>query len=315
MANAAVDMKRRRQIMRHHSATHLLHKALRETLGEQVVQKGSWVGPDHTTFDIPLNRAISKDELDRINRRVMEKVREALPFHESIKPYKEAVAQGAMHLFEEKYGDVVRVVCFGDWTCELCGGTHVKNTADIGTAVIVSESSIGSGLRRIDMVVGEAADELVRRDRDLLTELAQSFNVSPEQLPQRIEALRGQLKEAERDRAKLRDQLRSARVGGADGLAVKHGRVDYVAETVDAASVEELRAYADRYLERVRSGVVTLVAGDKFVIKVSNDLVPQFDATRLKDFFGTGGGRPHLVSGKLTVPADEAFKRLAEELK
>ena len=313
-ADAAVDMKRRRQIMRHHSATHLLHKALRETLGEQVVQKGSWVGPDHTTFDIPLNRAISKDELDRINRRVMEKVREALPFHESIKPYKEAVAQGAMHLFEEKYGDVVRVVCFGDWTCELCGGTHVKNTADIGTAVIVSESSIGSGLRRIDMVVGEAADELVRRERDLLTELAQSFNVSPEQLPQRIEALRGQLKEAERDRAKLRDQPRSARVGGADGLAVKHGRVDYVAETVDAASVEELRAYADRYLERVRSGVVTLVAGDKFVIKVSNDLVPQFDATRLKDFFGTGGGRPHLVSGKLTVPADEAFKRLAEEL-
>src|SRR5438445_3950135 len=166
------------------------------------------------------------------------------------------------------------------------------------------------------MVVGEAADELVRRDRDLLTELAQSFNVSPEQLPQRIEALRGQLKEAERDRAKLRDQLRSARVGGADGLAVKHGRVDYVAETVDAASVEELRAYADRYLERVRSGVVTLVAGDKFVIKVSNDLVPQFDATRLKDFFGPrSGGRPQLVSGKLTVPADEAFKRLEDALK
>src|SRR5256885_7399412 len=313
-ATASVDEKRRRQVMRHHSATHLLHRALREVLGESVVQKGSWVGPDHTTFDIPLNRAMTRDELRRINRRVMEKVREALPFHESQKPYKEAVAQGAMHLFDEKYGDVVRVVCFGDWTCELCGGTHVKNTADIGTAVIVSETSIGSGLRRLDMVVGEAADELVRRDRGLLTELAQSFNVSPEQLPQRIEAPRGPLKEAERERAKLRDQLRAAPLGGGDGLAVKHGRVDYVAETVDAASVEELRAYADRYLERVRSGVVTLVAGDKFVIKVSNDLVPQFDATRLKDFFGTGGGRPHLVSGKLTVPADEAFKRLDEAL-
>ncbi|HET9782491.1 MAG TPA: alanine--tRNA ligase, partial [Candidatus Dormibacteraeota bacterium] len=146
-ANGSVDEKRRRQIMRHHSATHLLHKALRETLGEQVVQKGSWVGPDHTTFDIPLNRAITRDELARINRRINEKVREGLPFHESQKPYKEAVAEGAMHLFEEKYGDVVRVVCFGDWTCELCGGTHVKNTADIGTAVVVSESSIGSGLR------------------------------------------------------------------------------------------------------------------------------------------------------------------------
>src|SRR5260370_5037473 len=133
-ATASVDEQRRRQIMRHHSATHLLHKALRETLGVQVVQKGSWVGPDHTTFDIPLNRAITKEELGRINRRVMEKVRAALPFHESQQPYKESVAQGAMHLFEEKYGDVVRVVCFGDWTCELCGGTHVTNTAHIATA-------------------------------------------------------------------------------------------------------------------------------------------------------------------------------------
>ena len=314
-ATAAVDDKRRRQVMRHHSATHLLHKALRETLGERVVQKGSWVGPDHTTFDIPLNRAISKDELHRINRRVMEKVREALPFHESQKPYKDAVAQGAMHLFEEKYGDIVRVVCFGDWTCELCGGTHVRNTADIGTAVIVSESSIGSGLRRIDMVVGEAADELVARDRDLLSEMARSFNAGPEAMPERIRALRAELKEKERELARVRDQLQTARVGGGDGFAVKHGRVDYVAQSVEASNIDELKAYADRYLERVKSGVVTLVAGDKFVIKVSTDLVSQFDATRLKDLFGTGGGRPQLVSGKLTVPAQEAFQRLDEALR
>ena len=311
-ATAAVDEKRRRQIMRHHSATHLLHKALRETLGENVVQKGSWVGPDHTTFDIPLGRAVTRDELDRINRRVMEKVREGLPFKESQRPYREAVAQGAMHLFEEKYGDVVRVVCFGDWTCELCGGTHVKNTADIGTAVIVSESSIGSGLRRIDMVVGEAADELVRRNQALLGDLARSFNVTPDQLPQRIEALRTQLKEAERDR----DRLRKARIAG-DGMSVKHGRVDYVTETVDASSVEELKSFADRYLEKVRSGIVTLVAGDKFVIKVSRDLTSQYDANHLKAFFGgKGGGPAHLVTGTLSgVSADEAFRQLDEALK
>ena len=314
-ATAAVDARRRAQIARHHSATHLLHKALRETLGENVVQKGSWVGPDHTTFDVPLNRAITRDELDRINRRVTEKVRAALPFHESQKPYKEAVAQGAMHLFEEKYGDVVRVVCFGDWTCELCGGTHVGNTADIGTAVIVSESSIGSGLRRIDVVVGEAADELVRRDRELLSEIARSFNASPDLLPERLQALRAQLKETERERDRLRDQLQKARLGGGDGISIKHGKVAYVTETVDASNLDELAGYADRYLEFVKSGVVTVVSGEMFVIKVSKDLTSQFDANRLKDLLGKGGKQPpHFARGKLAVPVDEAFRRLGAEL-
>jgi alanyl-tRNA synthetase len=314
IATAAVDAGRRRQIARHHSATHLLHKALRETIGEQVVQKGSWVGPDHTTFDVPLNRAITKIELARINGRVMEKVREALPFHESIKPYKEAVAQGAMHLFEEKYGDVVRVVCFGDWTCELCGGTHVQNTADVGTALIVSESSIGSGVRRIDMVVGEAADELVWRDRELLSELAKSFNVSQDQLSERVRALRAEVKESERLLERLRDDLRAARVKGGDGVVVKTGVVPFVTASVEASSLDELAAYADRYLEVVKSGVVTVVAGDMFVIKVSKDLTAEYDANRLKALFGTGGGPAHLVRGKLTVPAAEAFSRLEAAL-
>jgi alanyl-tRNA synthetase len=313
-AIAAVDTARRRQIARHHSATHLLHKALHEIVGEQVVQKGSWVGPDHTTFDIPLNRALTKEELARINRRVAEKVREALPFHVSQKPYKEAVAQGAMHLFEEKYGDVVRVVCFGDWTCELCGGTHVKNSADVGPALIVSEASIGSGLRRIDMVVGEAADELVRRDHELLSELARAFNAGPDQLPERIRALRAEVKEAERRLEKLRNDLQAARVKGGDGLAVKQGRVPFVTASVEASSLDELAAYADRYLEVVKSGVVTVVAGDMFVIKVSKDLTSEYDANRLKALFGTGGGPAHLVRGKLTVPAEEAFRRLEDAL-
>ncbi len=313
-AKAAVDTARRGQIARHHSATHLLHKALRETLGENVIQKGSWVGPDHTTFDVPLNRAITKDELARINRRVMEKVRAALPFHESQKPLKEAVAQGAMHLFEEKYGDIVRVVCFGEWTCELCGGTHVANSADIGTAVIVSESSIGSGLRRIDMVVGEAADDLVRRDHDLMVELARSFNASPEHLAERTQALRAQLKEAERRVKALSEELRSARVTGGDGVQVKQGKVPFVIETVNASNSQELAAYADRYLDLVKSGVVTVVAGDMFVIKVSKDLTSEYDAARLAGFLGTGGGQKHLARGKLNGPAGEAFKRLEQEL-
>jgi alanyl-tRNA synthetase len=315
-ATAAVDAPRRRQIARHHSATHLLHKALREVLGDHVQQKGSWVGPDHTTFDIPLNRAITDKELERINRRVMEKVRDALPFHESQKPYKEAVAQGAMHLFDEKYGDVVRVVCFGDWTCELCGGTHVAGTADIGPAVIVSESSIGSGLRRIDMVVGEAADELIWRERSLLSDVARSFNTGPEHVPERVESLRAQLKDAERRLKALSEQLRSARVAGqgGNGLVIKKGKVPFVTETVEASTPDELAAYADRYLEMVESGVVTVVAGDQFVIKVSKDLTPEYNAARLASLLGKGGGQPHLARGKLDVPAAEAFQRLEREL-
>jgi alanyl-tRNA synthetase len=313
-AIASVDAGRRRQIARHHSATHLLHKALRETLGESVQQKGSWVGPDHTTFDIPLTRAIGDDELKRINRRVMEKVREALPFHESQKPYKEAVAQGAMHLFDEKYGDVVRVVCFGDWTCELCGGTHVTNTSDIGPVVILSESSIGSGLRRIDMVVGEAADELIWSERKLVVELARSFNTAPKQLPERVQALRAQLKDAEQRLKALSDELRTAKVSGGDGVQVKQGKVPFVTETVKASSPTELAAYADRYLDLVKSGVVTVVAGDMFVIKVSKDLTSEYDAARLASLLGTGGGQKHLARGKLNGSANEAFKRLEQAL-
>jgi alanyl-tRNA synthetase len=313
-AIASVDAGRRRQIARHHSATHLLHKALRETLGESVQQKGSWVGPDHTTFDIPLNRAIGDDELKRINRRVMEKVREALPFHESQKPYREAVAQGAMHLFDEKYGDVVRVVCFGDWTCELCGGTHVANTSDIGPVVILTESSIGSGLRRVDMVVGEAADELIWSERKLVVELARSFNTAPKQLPERVQALRAQLKEAEQRLKGLSDELRTAKVSGGDGVQVKQGKVPFVTETVKASSPTELAAYADRYLDLVKSGVVTVVAGDMFVIKVSKDLTSEYDAARLASLLGTGGGQKHLARGKLSGSANEAFKRLEEAL-
>ncbi len=314
-AIASVDAGRRRQIARHHSATHLLHKALRETLGETVQQKGSWVGPDHTTFDIPLSKPIADDELKRINRRVMEKVREALPFHESQKPYRDAVAQGAMHLFDEKYGDVVRVVCFGDWTCELCGGTHVASTSDIGPVVILSESSIGSGLRRIDMVVGEAADELIWSERKLVVELARSFNSASKQLPERVQALRTQLKEAEQRLKALSDELRTARVSGGDGVQVKQGKVPFVTETVKASSPTELAAYADRYLDLVKSGVVTVVAGDMFVIKVSKDLTSEYDAARLASLLGTGGGQKHLARGKLNGSASEAFQRLEEALR
>jgi len=312
---AAVDSHRRRRIARHHSATHLLHKALRETLGEQAIQKGSWVGPDHTTFDFAFNRALTPDELDRVARRVSQQVRAALPFHESYRSYQEAVEAGAMHLFEEKYGDTVRVVCFGDWTCELCGGTHVQNSADVGATVILSESSVAAGVRRIDLVAGEAADDLVRRRLAQQSELARSLGVPPDQLPQRVAGLRAELKDKDKEIGRLREEVRRARVQGAEGGPRKvEARVPLLMETVPADGMDDLRGYADRYLEALGgSGVVAVVGGDSFVIKVSRDL--DIDANSLKELFGRGGGSPALVQGRLTRAPDEAFKELAEVLR
>jgi alanyl-tRNA synthetase len=164
------------------------------------------------------------------------------------------------------------------------------------------------------MVVGEAADELIRRERRLLSEIARSFNTGPEELPERLDSLRTQLKESERRLKALSDQLRAAKVKGGNGLVVKSGKVPFVTETVEASGPDELAAYADRYLELVRSGVVTVVAGDQFVIKVSRDLTPEYDAARLAKILGKGGGKPQLARGTLTVPADEAFRRLEREL-
>lgn len=313
---AGVDSARRHRIARHHSATHLLHKALREVLGEAASQRGSWVGPDHTTFDFALPRAMTADELERVSRRVNEQVRAALPFQESVKPYREAVAQGAMHLFEEKYGDTVRVVCFGDWTCELCAGTHVGSSAEVGAVRIESEASIGSGLRRIDLVAGEAAEEVVSRRLGLLAELGRTLGVPPDEVPVRVAELRAQLRQAERRIEKLQDDLRVAQVQGGGGVRRLDAKVPLGVGVVPAEGMDDLRGYADRYLEAIGGhGVVAVAGGGMFVIKVSRDLASDgVDATQLKTAFGQGGGKPELVQGKLTAAPDEAFSRLQEAL-
>ena len=316
---AAVEEGRRRQIARHHSATHLLHKALRETLGDQAVQRGSWVGPDHTTFDFPLNRALGGDELSAIQRRVNQQVRAALPFQESIKPYKEAVAGGAMHLFEEKYGDTVRVVCFGDWTCELCGGTHVENTADVGTVLVVAESSVGAGIRRLDLVAGEAAEALIERRLGAVASLARELGVPPDQLTVRVGELRAQLKELERNVRRLQDEVRAARVRGPEGGPERHdiNGIPVIAEVVESEKLDDLRSYADSYLELLGGrGIVAVLGGDLFVIKVSRDLVSaQVDANRLRAAFGTGGGQPHLVQGRRDQPPEKAIPAFLEMIR
>src|SRR5438270_1911172 len=298
---AEIDHARRAATARHHSATHLLHKALREVLGDTAIQRGSYVGPDHTTFDFSFNRALTPAEVRQVGRLVNQQVRAGLPFKESHQPLEQARRSGAMALFGEQYADIVRVVCFGDWTCELCGGTHVSNTAEIGHTVIRSEKSVGAGLRRIDLVAGDAAEEEIER------QLERHRSVEAE--------LRAELRAARKQLEKLQEELRQSQVKGQASVSVREARVPLVAETVDAQDLNALRRFADNYLEALGgSGVVAVTGDGQYVIKVSRDLAKEFDANKLKEHFGPGGGSPVLVQGKLDRPSVQAIEALEAAL-
>jgi alanyl-tRNA synthetase len=315
---AGVDEQRRRQVMRHHTATHLLNRALEELLGRRNLQRGSLVAPDHTTFDFPHDRPLGPEELDRLQRRINGQVRAALPLSARVLPYDEAVRTGATHLFDEKYGDRVRVVCFGEWSCEFCGGTHSPTTADVGPVLITSESSVGQGLRRIDMTVGEAAEGLIQRRLAQLGQVAGTLGVTPDAVAERVMGLRRELREAERRVERLRDEVRTASVRGSrnGGPKRREAKVPLILETVEADGMNDLRGWADRYLEVLGgSGVVGVANQAIFAIKVSRDLASEHPAKRLALLLGEGGGSDEMAQGRLTKPPLEAFQELEATLK
>src|SRR5947209_2508451 len=182
---AMVDAPRRQAIARHHSATHLLHRALRDVLGEQAIQAGSSVEADYSTFDFRFPRGLTTDEVDRVYRLLNEKIRANLERHVEELPLDKAMATGAVALFDEKYGDLVRVVSFGDWARELCGGTHVERSGEIGIALVSGDRSIGAGVRRIEMRAGAAAERQVRDEERVLHELGGTLRAAPTELPAR----------------------------------------------------------------------------------------------------------------------------------
>ncbi len=317
--DARVDRERRHQIMRHHSATHLLNRALEEVLGRRNLQRGSWVGPDHTTFDFPLERALTDEEQDQVLRRIDQQIRAALPRGVRLLPREEAEATGATHLFDEKYGDQVRVVSFGDWSSEFCGGTHVATSADCGPVAILAESSVGQGLRRIDLAAGTAAEDAIARRWHASTDLARTLGTAPERVPEQVEALRREVREARRESERLRDELRTQTVrqnaGGGAAPRQRNTRVPVILEEVPAGSMDDLRGWADRYLEVLGgSGVVGVANDSSFVLKVSRNLTADVQANRLAPLMGRGGGRPEMAQGRLDHPAQEAFQALEEAL-
>jgi alanyl-tRNA synthetase len=330
---AFVDIDSRRASQRNHTATHLLHAALREVLGTHVVQAGSLVGPDRLRFDFTHIEATKPDELAAVQRLVNEKIRADIDVHWEIQSYDEAIGGGAMALFGEKYADAVRVVgiceparaghdghdhemhCFSK---ELCGGTHVHRTGEIGTFVILSEGSVGSGVRRIEAATGAHADAHVLALQGSVNTLARRLNTTPAQLEERIDAL-----EAELDAERKRTQQLSRQAGRAevDTLLAEAERLDgatLVVAKVPADSVDALREMGDLLREKLGSAVVVLgsIVDEKpsFLAMVTKDLSGRVHAGNLIKQVaaitgGGGGGRPDMATagGKDVSKLDAAL--------
>ena len=255
-----VDAAARWATMRHHSATHLVHRALREVLGEGATQAGSYVAPDTCTFDFSLDRAVTPAELEAIFRIVNRAVRIDIPRETRVMLLEQARQSGAMQLFGEKYGDQVRVVSFGDFSIELCGGTHVERTGQIGHAMPVAERSVGTGVRRLEFLAGEAAE---RRERALVGAAEQAalvLNVAPADLPARVDALVEERRQLQKQVEDLQRKLLVGRAQG--GAAAHHGFDDGVAfEAIESDDPDLLRTLADRLLDVEPTAQVAVVMG------------------------------------------------------
>jgi alanyl-tRNA synthetase len=303
---AQVDAERRQAIMRNHSATHLLHRALKDILGEQVHQQGSLVAPDRLRFDFNLPRSMTAEELRELDRRVNDWVLADLPVQTEIMPYREAIATGAMALFSEKYGDEVRVVTMGT-SKELCGGTHVAATGQVGLYLTTTEASTGTGTRRVEALTGTGADQFVRRRNDLVASLAGRLQTTPDALSDRVHQLQEELAEARKQLAGAqRDQARNE----AAQLAASPGEVrgvPLVASLVSAPDDRALRELGDAVRSRLGSGIIVLATQAngqaRFIVTVDDALVRRgLHAGKIaaeigERLGGKGGGRPDSAQG------------------
>ncbi len=300
-----VDGEKREAAQRHHTATHLLHAALRQHLGTGVRQAGSLVHPDRLRFDFTHGAPVTEEQQEAIEDTVNEWVRRAVPLEIAERSYDEAVAAGAMALFGEKYGDRVRTVEVPGFSLELCGGCHVGNTGEIGPVALVGERGVAAGVRRIEALAGDRADRLRRSQLHLLTSLEREIGASGEQAAAEVRALKERLREVERELSQLRlgvlagdGKPASGQDAAGDTRSIRG--VDVVLREVPASNVGELRNLADVLRSRLGSGVVVLGALDdgkaKLVASVTRDVQDRIDAAAVaramgSAISGSGGGR------------------------
>ena len=313
VVSASVDKNRRKRIARNHSATHLLHAALRAVLGETVTQKGSLVDGDKLRFDFSHDEVISKADIDKIEGMVNRKILGNTKVHTDVTDIETAKKNGAMALFGEKYGDTVRVLTMGkdDFSVELCGGTHVNQLGDVGLFRITSEGGIAAGVRRIEAMSGYDAYQFDKQTEDSLSEIAQMTKSNNAQAVEKVAQLIKQQKELEKQIATFQKQLASNQGDDLVNQAQDVGGVKLLSTVVEGVSGKDLRDIADKLKDKLGSAVVVLaaVSGNKvsLVAGVTKDLTDQYQAGKILNHVaqqvgGKGGGRPDMAQGGGTQP-------------
>jgi alanyl-tRNA synthetase len=309
--DAEVDKERRKAITLNHTATHLLHAALRKVLGKHVEQKGSLVAADRLRFDFSHTQAVSLEELRRVEEMVNTAVRENASAETQVMALDEAVAAGAMSLFGEKYESDVRVLSIGDFSMELCGGTHVERAGDIGLFKITNESGVAAGIRRVEAVTGQAAYEWVVRTDKVLRDIATVLRGSREDVDEKVRELVDRSRKLEKEIQQLKSKLASGHGGDLSSLAKDVGGVKVLAAQIDGADVRSLRDAMDQLKGKLGSSVIVLASVQEgkvvFVVGVSEDLLARMKAGEIAGVVaakvgGRGGGRPDFAQAGGTQP-------------
>jgi alanyl-tRNA synthetase len=331
-----IDLKRREQIQRHHSATHLLQAALQQVLGAHVAQKGSYVTPDYFRFDFTHSKAMTAEELSKTERLVNEMILQNQDVHIRMMSQQEAIKTGAMALFGEKYGDEVRVVFMGEsencLSKELCGGTHVAHTGDIGFFKIISESAVSAGVRRIESKVGFSALNYAQENENMLKKISEFLRIPADEAFQKIQNLADSKKHLEKELSSLRQKLAlvgevagNESVSFADSVETVHG-ISFIGRVFQNIPVKEMKGMVDSFKAKIKSGVVAIISTEEqkasVVIGVTDDLTGKINAIDLVRKASVvlggqgGGGRPDMAQAGGSTPskAQEALETVKASL-
>lgn len=318
---AKVEAADRADTARHHTVTHILHAVLRSVLGDHVKQAGSLVTPDRLRFDFMHYAALTEREKERIEELVNERIIENHPVETAVMNIEHAVASGAMALFDEKYGDIVRVVSVQDVSKELCGGTHTHASGDIGLFKIIAEAGVAAGVRRIEALAGRRAYLQIKKEERNIQEIAHLLKVSDADITTRVERLVNQLKETEKELERLKHKMQSSQADDVIAGAVEIDGIKLLAKRVDGLEQKELRDFGDKLRDKLGSGILALGSSKdgkvSLIVMVSKDLTTRYHAGKIiKDMAtilgGTGGGKPDMAQsgGKDPEKLDAALEAL-----